>query len=496
MRSRTLIALLAALLFLPAYGPLAEEGAEETAAAPAPTPWPDEELAGGETTVFDRGPSAYGRALRNLERRRWLTMRAGKRLFENAWIAPDPSPHADVNSNPRRGLGPRFNADSCASCHFRDGRGAPPTEIMAPPEPPPYVARLRRSSGEPDPRYGKQLNDFGVGLPPEGRLEVETVRTSWRSPDGQVHALTRPRAVLADLSLGPLAADTQVDLRVPPTLVGLGLLEAVPVEAIEALADPDDRDGDGISGRLRYLPGPDGPLVGRFGWKAGQATLEAQVAHAFIEDLGVTSSLFPDANCPSENSEHDCRRLAGTDIELSNAQLDRVTLYTRLLAPPARRDVDQPDVLLGREVFMQVGCADCHTPSLRTAELAKGATGRHDLLPEIAGQTIRPFTDLLLHDMGPGLADGAPAAPGSARNGAREGVGDGPAPSEWRTAPLWGLGLMARINGHLRLLHDGRAQTIEEAILWHGGESARSRERFVELSPDQQAALLRFLESL
>ena len=147
-------------------------------------------------------------------------------------------------------------------------------------------------------------------------------------------------------------------------------------------------------------------------------------------------------------------------------------------------------MLRGREVFMQIGCAGCHTPSLRTAVLAKDAkkTGRHDLLPEIAGQTIRPFTDLLLHDMGPGLADGAPVAP--------VGTTDGPAPSEWRTAPLWGLGLMARINGHLRLLHDGRAQTIEEAILWHGGESAWSRERYSQLSAEQRSALLLFLESL
>lgn len=487
MRSNRLLV----ILLLSGLGVAHGLWADDASVDGAPSPWPGEELAGGETTVFDRGPAAFGRALRNLERKRWLAMRAGKRLFESPWIEPGP----DAGMSPRRGLGPLFNADSCAGCHFRDGRGAPPTEIMAPPEPPPYLARLRRSDGKPDPRYGSQLNDGGAGVPAEGTLTIETVEQSWRSPDGRAYTLTRPKAVLSGLALGPLDPGTRVDLRVPPTLVGLGLLEAVPVATLENLADPEDRDGDGISGRLRRLPGPTGPLVGRFGWKAAQPSLESQVAHAFNEDLGVTSSLYPAPNCPPRDEA--CRRLAGDEIELSETQLARVTLYTRLLAPPARRDWQEPEVLRGRELFMQIGCAACHVPSLRTAEPAQTKTGRHDLLPELAGQTIRPFTDLLLHDMGPELADGAPeAAHGPGAAGGTEASNRPVEPGEWRTAPLWGLGLLARVNGHLHLLHDGRARTIEEAILWHGGESAGSRDRFVELSPDQQAALLRFLESL
>ncbi|MEM8932805.1 MAG: di-heme oxidoredictase family protein [Acidobacteriota bacterium] len=471
--TRCIVWLIVLLTGLPFGAVRAEDAAVDDV---APSPWPGEALAGGETTVFDRSHGAFGRALRNLERGRWLSMRAGKRLFETPWQVPDTT----EGSSSLSGLGPRFNTVSCSGCHFRDGRGAPPAAIMASPEPAPPVVRLRRvDNGEPDPRYGAQLNDHGAGVPAEGRVTIEEVETLWRAVNGREHRLRRPRARLTALALGPMHSHTRVDLRVPPTLVGLGLLEAVPVDQLEALADPDDRDGDGISGRLRRLA--DG-TIGRFGWTAGQSRLEAQVANAFHEDLGVTSDLRPDANCPPDDTV--CRRLAGDAIELTSTQLQRVALYTRLLAPPARRGWDEPAVLEGRDVFLRVGCGDCHVPSLRTAsrDASSAAQTHREILPELADQTIWPYTDLLLHDLGPEMAD--------------DGVEPGVEPGEWRTAPLWGLGLHERVNGHLNLLHDGRARTVEDAILWHGGEAAGSRDRFTELSTREHEALLRFLESL
>jgi len=337
------------------------------------------------------------------------------------------------------------------------------------------LARLGIPDLGPDPAYGGQLNDRGAGIPAEGRLVVSYEESAGNFADGGEFRLRRPRLSIDQLSQGKIHPETRTSLRVPPTLVGLGLLEAVPATQLEALADPGDQDGDGISGRVQRIPGPSGTVVGRFGWKAGQPNLESQIARAFSEDLGVTSALYPHPNCSSEDEK--CLKFAGREVELSEVQLQRVTLYTRLLAPPARRAWQEPEVLQGRELFLELRCDSCHRPELVTGD----GTGPGSL-PELAGQTIRPFTDLLLHDMGPELADGVSE--------------HAAAPSEWRTSPLWGLGLMARVNGHLRLLHDGRAETIEEAILWHGGEAEASRKAYIQLSEGRRSALLRFLNSL
>lgn len=479
---------------------------------PDPRVLPNEELAGGATTIHDDSPTAFGRALRNLDRNRWFAMRAGKRFFENPWQPPEAVPA----TAPRRGLGPLYNATACADCHFRDGRGGPPPASArsrpGPAEPTlaPLLAKLARPSlptvgrdgqaGGPDPVYGAQLNDRAAGTVPEGRLVIDDVRVA--TDTGTV--LRRPRARVVGLARGPLDPRTRISLRIPPTLVGLGLLEAVPDAALESLADPDDRDGDGISGRVQRIPlgagagdagsrgaGATVPVqVGRFGWKAGEPTIEAQVAKAFHQDLGVTSPRYPEPNCLA--GDEACRAHRG-EPELSQAELSRVALYVRLLAPPARRDWRDPEVLAGRDVFMAVGCGACHRPQLETARAEGAGAPRsagpggsagadRELLPELAGQTIRPYTDLLLHDMGPGLDDGV------AEHGA--------ASSEWRTPPLWGLGLLEEVNGHTRFLHDGRARSFDEAILWHGGEADGAREAYLRLSEDRRSALLRFLSSL
>lgn len=436
-------------------------------AGAGPVVEPGEELSGGETTVFDRSPNAFGRALANLERSRWFPLREGKELFVLDWLAPGDA----AEGHPRRGLGPRYEATSCASCHFKDGRGRTPDDARA--GEPVHVLHLSAPSPDedaalrPEPTYGRQLATRSIpDEVPEGRLTVTWEEIEGRFADGTPYRLRRPVAHVADLADGPFAPGTLTSLRTPPPILGMGLLEAIPEEAILARADPNDENGDGLSGRANRVPDlrRGGTALGRFGWKAGQPDLEHQVAAALLEDLGVSSPLHPPG---SEDGEP----------EADEHRLGRLVLYARLLAVPARRDWREPEVLRGRELFRRTGCAGCHHP--------RWTTGTVEDVPELSGQTVRPYTDLLLHDMGPGLADGRPE---------HEATG-----SEWRTPPLWGLGLLGVVTGSdgaATLLHDGRARTPEEAILWHGGEAEASRERFRHLPAADRAALLRFLASL
>jgi CxxC motif-containing protein (DUF1111 family) len=255
---------------------------------------------------------------------------------------------------------------------------------------------------------------------------------------------------------------------------GVGLLEAVPAAEVEAAADPDDRDHDGISGRANHVIDPEtGQLaLGRFGWKANVASVKAQNAGAFAGDIGITSSVKPDQPCTGAQAT--ClAQPSGGDPEVSDRKLDQVTFYTRTLAVPARRHAGDPRTRDGQRTFDRIGCESCHTAQL--------TTGDSDL-PSLAHQTIRPYTDLLVHDLGPGLADDRPDGEASGR--------------EWRTAPLWGIGLVETVNGHTRFLHDGRARNLLEAILWHGGEAEDARDAFAKLSKQDRDDLLAFLASL
>jgi len=312
------------------------------------------------------------------------------------------------------------------------------------------------------------------GVPAEGRGRIIWSAVPGRFADGAPWSLRRPRYAIDAATFGPLD-DVVISPRVAPAVIGLGLLEAVPEATLEALADPDDRDGDGISGRVNRVWSDSAQRVmpGRFGWKANVATLADQNAGAASGDIGLTSPLRPEPNCPP--AQRACREAAAGQDEpdLAASFLERLTLYTRLLAVPAQRDADDPTVQRGAALFREVGCAACHLPTLRTGEAA---------LPELAGQTFHPFTDLLLHDLGDDLADGRP-----------DGLATG---REWRTAPLWGLGLIGRVNGHDRLLHDGRARGFAEAILWHGGEAQAARDAFAGLDRRDRDALVAFLGSL
>jgi CxxC motif-containing protein (DUF1111 family) len=435
---------------------------------------PGEELAGGDTTVFDTTRNAYSNAAANLAGERRDGFFVGNSLFNRSWVvAPSSTEGLD-------GLGPTFNATSCSTCHFKDGRGRPPEPGA------PMLSMLLRLSvpGEdpvtgaplPEPTYGGQLQNASIpGVPAEGRVELSWEEVPGVYADGAPFSLRRPTYRFEELAFGPLAADVLFSPRVAPANFGLGLLEAIPAADLLAGEDPDDLDGDGISGRANHPwdEAAGGRALGRFGWKANQPSLRQQSAGAFQGDIGISSSLFPAQNCPT--SQGDCLEAPTGGIpELDDAKLDDVTYYGQTLAVPARRDAQDATVLRGKGLFGEAGCASCHTP--------RWVTGSAPGLPEISGQVIRPYTDLLLHDLGDGLADGRPDFDAG--------------PSEWRTPPLWGIGLLQTVNGHQLLLHDGRARGFAEAILWHGGEAEAARELFRTMPAGDRAALLRFLESL
>jgi CxxC motif-containing protein (DUF1111 family) len=435
---------------------------------------PGEELSGGDTTVFDTTRDAYARAARNLVQARRDPFFGGNAFFNRSWVT---APASTIGVD---GLGPTFNARSCSTCHFKDGRGAPPE---GPSETP--VGLLVRISvpgasehGGPkgEPRYGDQLQIESVlGVETEATVRVSWIEVPGTYADGTPYSLRRPEVVVEDLAFGPLASDVMMSPRVAPAVFGLGLLEAVDEAAIVARADADDADGDGISGRPnRVWDVARGAMsLGRFGWKANQPSVAQQNAGAFLGDMGISSPLFTEQNCPEAQAS--CRAAeAGGAPEIDQAHLDDIAFYVRLLAVPGRRDVEDERVLRGKGLFHELGCASCHVPSM--------ATGAGAAEPELAGQTIYPYSDLLLHDLGDGLADGRPDYGADGR--------------EWRTTPLWGVGLVPTVNRHSYYLHDGRARGLAEAVLWHGGEAEQAKEAFRNLTAVERADLIVFLESL
>ncbi len=436
---------------------------------------PGEELPGGDTTnTFLLGSNAFITPAENISDANETLFFSGNSFFNQAWV------QAPASTVSRDGLGPLFNARSCAACHFKDGRGAPPLE---PDEP--FLGILLRLSiaGEgpdgapvPEPSYGGQLQPFSIaGVPAEGNPTVEYTEITGQYDDGTTYTLLSPTYVISDLAYGPLSDEVRISPRVAPAVIGLGLLQAITEDRLEELADPDDADGDGISGRINRVPDvSSGTLaVGRFGWKAEQPTVRQQSAGAFLGDMGITSGLFPAQNC--SDAQDDCEgAISGGEPEIPDDRLDRVDVYGRLLAVPIRASYRNEVVLRGKQIFNEIGCASCH--------VATHQTGGDSDLPEVRDQKIWPYTDLLLHDMGPELTDNRPSF-----------AADG---QEWRTPPLWGLGFYETVNGHNRLLHDGRARGVAEAILWHGGEGEASRDEFRALPVEDRDALVAFVESL
>jgi CxxC motif-containing protein (DUF1111 family) len=427
---------------------------------------------GGDTTRAVSNRNAFSSPARNLPPQWRQRFFDGNKLFNAEWAAPPNRGSEFV------GLGPTFNARSCIACHVRDGRGAPPENDA------PMTTMLVRVSVPgrdanggplPHPFFGMQLNDKAVEeVAPEGRVRISYVEQPGVYGDGAPFSLRAPTYALVATGVAPDGA-LLMSPRVAPAVFGLGLLEAIPEAAIVAMADPEDADGDGISGRANRVHDPiaETTLLGRFGWKANVATLRSQNAEALLGDIGITSPPFPEDNCPEPQAACRARAAQHRAIEATDAQLDLLTFYMESVAVPARRDVEAPAVQRGERLFGEIGCTACHTPRIETGDHAN---------PVAAYQTIQPFTDLLLHDMGDGLADGRPDFDADGR--------------EWRTPPLWGLGLIETVNGHLFLLHDGRARGIAEAILWHGGEAEAARERFRNLPAGARNDLLAFLGSL
>ncbi len=470
-----------------------DEQARITAATALPTdfsaPQPFEELSAGAATVRARtNADAFSQPSGNLEFEQELDFRVGNGLFKKIWVS---SPSSTLASD---GLGPLYNARSCQRCHVKDGRGHPPAgpedsavsmflRVSIPGTPEDgyadiadYIATL------PEPTYGGQMQDFALaGHPAEYRLDITYEEVPVELSDGETASLRRPTYKAADLGYGPLHPDAMLSPRVAPQMIGLGLLEAIPVDDLLANADPDDADGDGISGRANIVWSTefDKPMMGRFGHKAGMPTIMEQSAAAFAGDIGISSPLYPAPHGDCTSTQANCIDAPHGDGDVRGHEIDAegmdlVAFYSRNLGVPARRDVDDPQVLRGKQVFHDAGCASCHTPSF--------VTHRMPDRPEHSFQLIWPYSDLLLHDMGEGLADNRPEARATGR--------------EWRTPPLWGIGLTERVSGHTQFLHDGRARSLLEAILWHGGEAQSARDTVVSMPKADRDALIQFLESL
>ncbi|UYV36602.1 c-type cytochrome [Rhodobacteraceae bacterium D3-12] len=448
-----------------------------------------EEMSGGAATVRPRlNADAFSQPSANIGFDGELEFKVGNGLFRKIWVS---SPSSTLASD---GLGPLYNARSCQRCHIKDGRGHPPEgpddnavsiflRVSVLGDKSDAIAEIEGYlATRPDPVYGSQLQDFALpGHAAEYRFEVTYEEVAVPLSGGEVARLRRPTYRAADLGYGPLAKGAMLSPRVAPQMIGLGLLEAVPARDILALADPDDRDGDGITGRANVVWSVEygTPMLGRFGLKAGAPTIKHQSAAAFAGDIGISNPLFPtpQGECTAAQvacleAPHGAEDVRGHEID--GEGLDLVTFYSRNLGVPARRDANDPEVLRGKKVFYETGCIACHTPSFVTHRM-EGKSAQ-------SFQLIWPYTDMLLHDMGEGLADHRPEARASG--------------TEWRTPPLWGVGLTETVSGHSYFLHDGRARSLLEAILWHGGEAEPMKDAVVNMPKADRAALIRFLESL
>ncbi len=463
-------------------------------AVPAAVLEPGEENPGGAATT-QRGSGtrdAFSQSSRGLGFEGEGKFKIGNALFRKLWIA------APSSTDTSDGLGPLYNARGCQNCHLKDGRGHPPTgnypegnavsslvRLSIPPQTDAQRAALSegRIKSVDEPVYGGQLQDVAVtGLDAEGHVHIVYTDVPVALGDGSVVTLRKPAVSISEPAFGPLHSETMTSLRVAPPMIGLGLLEAIPENDIRAKADPSDADKDGISGRVNEVwSATENKLaLGRFGWKAGTPTVQEQSAEAFASDMGISSPLVPRPTGDCTAAQTKCMTAPDGRSERQDGQeigaelFNLVTFYTQNLAVPARREPGGVQVLKGKALFQASGCSGCHSPSQSTGIL----NGQ----PHLSNQKIWPYTDLLLHDMGHGLADNRPEA-----------KADG---NEWRTAPLWGIGLTQTVSGHTFFLHDGRARNIEEAILWHGGEAKAARNAYAQLTKADREALLAFVNSL
>jgi CxxC motif-containing protein (DUF1111 family) len=445
---------------------------------------PGEALSAGSATVNKADRNAFSLPSANLSPLRRLDFSVGNSFFRTPWVI------APSTTTARDGLGPLFNTNACQNCHIKDGRGHPPASgdsnavsmlvRLSIPNDPAYATLIEQAGVLPEPVYGGQLQDMAIpGVAPEGKVRVDYDPLPVTFKDGTRVELRQPKLQITQLGYGPMHPDTLFSARVAPPMIGLGLLEAIPDAAILANADAQAKHRNGIAGRANWVwdDAQQKVVLGRFGWKAGQPNLNQQNAHAFSGDMGLTTRLKAVDDCTA--TQIDCRNAPNGkgpegEPEVSDNILRLVLFYSRNLGVPARRDVDNPHVLAGKNLFYQAGCQQCHTPTF--------TTGANAAEPEQANQVIRPYSDLLLHDMGEGLADHRSEFQATGR--------------DWRTPPLWGIGLTETVSGHTQFLHDGRARNLLEAVLWHGGEAQAAQQHVLAFDAGQRTALLAFLNSL
>lgn len=424
------------------------------------------EDAGGATTVYVSTSQSFAMPAANLTAEQLDMHLAGDVAFEATFVS-SPSPK-------NGGLGPVFNNNSCNSCHPSDGRATVPEDVN---QMSGFFLRVsipgENEHGGPlaVPGFGTQLQHQALyGVMPEARLSRTYDYKEVQLADGTIVTLQVPTYGIVN-PYTDMPDNVMISPRIGMPVFGLGLLEAIPEEDILALEDPDDIDEDGISGKANYVWDPESEtkMLGRFGWKGGAPTVLAQSAGAYSADMGLTTYLHPvPASYGQTNGDTTI-----TEVEVATSELEKVTFYCQTLGVPAARNTNNEQVVKGRKIFEKINCTGCHTASFTTGSA---------FISELSNQEIYPYTDMLLHDMGEDLADNRPEFLANGR--------------EWKTRPLWGIGLTALTSGDTHLLHDGRARNITEAIIWHGGEAKQSRNDFIALSTSDREAILAFLNSL
>jgi CxxC motif-containing protein (DUF1111 family) len=443
---------------------------------------PEAALSAGTFTINRADREAYSEPAPVLDYRQRERFLRGRHHFNQKWVV-FPSLGGDW------GLGPTFIADRCSGCHVGGGRGDTPKsadqQLFS------VLVRIsipgqdEHGGPKPHPNYGDQIQNQGLmgqdrdatylgeRVPPEANLYLEWQEAPATFADGEKVMLRKPRLRVEKLNFGPLGPEVMYSLRIALPTFGLGLLEAVSEADILAIAER--QKSQGVNGRPNYVWDAIGKrtALGRFGWKSNQPSIKQQIAAAAHGDLGVTSPLYDKENCPPVQVA--CAyQPPGNQPELIELNWDELEFWTLALAVPARRNVGDADFRSGERLFAEAKCAVCHVPEMQAGVLPG--------LPQIEGQVFHPYTDLLVHDMGEELADGRPDFKAGSR--------------DWRTPPLWGLGLSQTVNGSTAMLHDGRARNPTEAILWHGGEAESAREAFRNMPKADREALLKFLSSI
>ncbi|MDU0354018.1 di-heme oxidoredictase family protein [Paraglaciecola aquimarina] len=457
-----------------------------------------EHLPAGGMTGKGLSDRSFVQVGRNVDRKEELKFWTGFSLFRDPWVI------APSSTRDRDGLGPLFNTRSCISCHSAGGKGPAPAEGLS--KPSALVIRLGSAQHGlfVDPVYGGQIQPRAIAvthssiqpdLVGEARLDLRYQQISGQYADGTSYTLRQPTYDLTDLAYGELDKRSVLSPRFSPVIYGVGLLDAISAEDLLSQEDINDNDQDGISGKYNRVPimpsrhntaifhQPIADLsdtlslgIGRFGHKAKQPSLHQQVAAAFRDDIGITNTSFETESCSIQQKNCQAASAIGghQSIEIPDKLLDLVTQFNQLIAVPPARGINAKQVQQGRDLFYKLGCESCHTASYTT-----DVNYPH---PRLANQKIWPYTDLALHDMGEGLADGVNEYDANGQ--------------EWRTPPLWGIGARKSVREENLFLHDGRAQTVAEAILWHGGEALTSQQSFIQLDLAQRSALLAFLDAI